>query len=178
MLRIQLSKMNNKNIITINGQESKILVCNSVEHSRIKYLICNKLKYKEADKMKFEELCNEDIKLIKDSMLENSVSIIAECQESKSVLSEESFDKEMNRGKRLVYLVNVLNDKKEYDYNKCTKVKVIIVKTDGGEVRKIFEEFPSHFTDSDINERLWDKYSDKYDDIEEILWEEYAESTW
>jgi len=120
--------------------------------------------------MQFEDLNQEDIKLIKDAMLENSVSVIAECQECRKVISEERYDEEMNRGKRLVYLVNVLNAKKVYDNNQYINIGVTIIKKDEKEI-ELTEEIPSHFSDNEINERLWDKYSDKYD-IDEILWEE------
>lgn len=127
--------------------------------------------------MRFEELRKEDVKLIKDAMLENSVSIIAEYQANKETISKDTYRYGMTKGKRLVYLLNVLNHKKEYDYNRYIKVKVTIVKTDGGEIRKIIEEFPYHLTDNDINEMLWDKYSDEYNDIQEILWDEIKDNT-
>lgn len=50
------------------------------------------------------------------------------------------------------------------------KVSVLILTKD--EKKDVFlEEYPEHYTDGDITERLWDKYSLKYDDMEEIKWD-------
>jgi hypothetical protein len=121
-------------------------------------------------KMKFEKLNQEDKELIKDAMKESSVNTISQSLQCKKVMSEETFDKEMNRGKRLVYLLNVLDDKKEYKENSYINIGITFVLKDGKEI-ELTEKMPSYFSDSDINERLWDKYSDKYD-IDEILWDE------
>lgn len=64
--------------------------------------------------MKFEDLDNKDIKLIKDAMLQSSVTLISECEKCKEVMSQESYNKDRYKGERLVYLFNVLNNKKEY----------------------------------------------------------------
>lgn len=34
------------------------------------------------------------------------------------------------------------------------------------------DDFPSHYTDEQINEVLWDRYTDKYGDIKEIKWKQ------
>jgi hypothetical protein len=60
-----------------------------------------------------------------------------------------------------------LNQEKDNYIN----IGVTIIKKDGGEI-ELTEEFPKHFSDSEINERLLDRYSDKYNDIDEILWDE------
>lgn len=65
--------------------------------------------------MKFENLSKEDIQLIKNAMMESSVSLIADARECKEVMSKESYERDMTTAKRLVYLVNVLNGVKEYD---------------------------------------------------------------
>jgi hypothetical protein len=65
--------------------------------------------------MRFENLNKEDVQLIKDAMMESSVSLIADAKECKEVMPKEAFEKDMDRAKRLVYLVNVLNGVKEYD---------------------------------------------------------------
>lgn len=64
--------------------------------------------------MKFEDLKPEDIKLIKDSMLENSVNLIANCQGCKSSIPIDSFYNDMEMAHRLIYLTNVLNDVRKY----------------------------------------------------------------
>lgn len=65
--------------------------------------------------MKFDNLKEEDIKLIKEAMLQNSVTITASCLENKEVMPKEAYEKDMNNANRLIYLVNVLNDVVEYD---------------------------------------------------------------
>lgn len=65
--------------------------------------------------MKFDDLREEDKNLIKDSMLQQSVSLTAEALECKNVMPQETYEKQMNDADRLIYLVNVLNDKAKYD---------------------------------------------------------------
>lgn len=65
--------------------------------------------------MKFKDLSKKDIELIKNSMLENSVSLTAEALECKETMPKEVFERNMSDSKRLVYLVNVLNGVVEYD---------------------------------------------------------------
>ncbi|WP_027639412.1 hypothetical protein [Clostridium cadaveris] len=59
--------------------------------------------------MKFSNLSNEDINLIKNAMLENSVSLVATALECKSVMPIEVYESDMQNADRLIYLVNVLN---------------------------------------------------------------------
>lgn len=61
-------------------------------------------------------LSNGDLKLIVNSLMENSVSIIAECEECKKVMGKETYGKEKERANRLVYLANVLDGRKEYKW--------------------------------------------------------------
>lgn len=65
--------------------------------------------------MKFENLRQEDKEIIKNSMLHESVSLVAEALECKSVMPEEMYERQMKIADRLMYLVNVLNDKIKYD---------------------------------------------------------------
>ncbi|KOY65497.1 hypothetical protein [Clostridium sporogenes] len=75
--------------------------------------------------MKIENLKSKDIELIKGAMVENSVSVIATCQECKNVMPIDSFCKDMERANRLIYLINVINDvrnyndMKFYEFNDC-----------------------------------------------------------
>lgn len=64
--------------------------------------------------MNFDNLKKEDKELIKDSMLRQSVSSKAEALECKGVIPKEIYEKQMNEADRLIYLVNVLNDKISY----------------------------------------------------------------
>lgn len=73
--------------------------------------------------MKLENLKNEDIKLIQDAILENSVNIIATCQECKGVMPIEAYDKDMEKANRLIYLANILNDSSEYSRMKFYEFK-------------------------------------------------------
>lgn len=64
--------------------------------------------------MKFENLREEDKELIKRAMLNDSVSLTSEALLCKDVMPVEAFEKNMFEADRLVYLVNVLNNKSEY----------------------------------------------------------------
>ncbi|WP_040413612.1 hypothetical protein [Clostridium thermobutyricum] len=65
--------------------------------------------------MKFENLRKEDRELIKRSMLNHSVSLTSEALECKEAMSKEAYEKTMRDADRLIFLVNVLNDRKNYD---------------------------------------------------------------
>jgi hypothetical protein len=65
--------------------------------------------------MEIKELCNDDIKRIRSAMLECSVNILAACEESRKVMPEKSYKSDIEKADRLVYLVNVLSDKADYD---------------------------------------------------------------
>ncbi|MFR9290996.1 hypothetical protein [Clostridium paraputrificum] len=65
--------------------------------------------------MKFDDLIEEDKELIKSTMLAQSTSMVAEALQCKDVMPEEVYEREMNNAYRLIYLVNVLNDKVNYD---------------------------------------------------------------
>lgn len=65
--------------------------------------------------MNFENLKPTDIQLIKDAMLENSVNLIATCQECKNTMPIDTFYTNMENGNRLIYLTNVLNDVEKYN---------------------------------------------------------------
>lgn len=65
--------------------------------------------------MKFENLREEDQELIKKSMLHDSVSMISEALNCKEVMPTEMYEKQMSEANRLIYLVNVLNDKTKYN---------------------------------------------------------------
>ncbi|MEW9093968.1 MAG: hypothetical protein AB2417_02700 [Clostridiaceae bacterium] len=123
--------------------------------------------------MKFEELDDKDIKLIKDAMIQNSVTLIAECQECKKVMSKESYERDIQNGRRLVHLINVLNNKEEYKRidDKYINVEVEITKVNNEKV-SLIEEFPTHYTDGNISEILWDRYTDKYGELKKIDWKE------
>lgn len=65
--------------------------------------------------MNFDNLRKKDKELIKDSMLNQSVSLTAESLECKDVMPKETYKRQMKEADRLIYLVNVLNNKVEYD---------------------------------------------------------------
>ena len=65
--------------------------------------------------MKFDDLIEEDKELIKSTMLAQSVSVTAEAIQCKDVMPKEAYEREMKNADRLIYLVNVLNDKVNYD---------------------------------------------------------------
>lgn len=65
--------------------------------------------------MKIENLSKEDIDLIKDAMLENSVSLVSSALECKEVMPIDCYERDMRNADRLVYLVNVLNGVSDYD---------------------------------------------------------------
>lgn len=65
--------------------------------------------------MKFENLRKEDRELIKRSMLNHSVSLTSEALECKETMLKETYEKTMRDADRLIFLVNVLNDRKNYD---------------------------------------------------------------
>ncbi|MDU1587001.1 MAG: hypothetical protein E6860_15810 [Clostridium sp.] len=65
--------------------------------------------------MKFDDLIKEDQELIKSTMLAQSVSITAEALECKEIMPSEAYERDMKCADRLIYLVNVLNDKVNYD---------------------------------------------------------------
>jgi len=65
--------------------------------------------------MKFDDLIEEDKELIKSTMLAQSVSVTAEAIQCKDVMPREVYEREMKNTDRLIYLVNVLNDKVNYD---------------------------------------------------------------
>ena len=50
-------------------------------------------------------------------------------------------------------------------------VEVTIIKANNEEVEET-DDFPSHCTDENINEVLWDRYTDKYGDLKEIKWKQ------
>lgn len=59
----------------------------------------------------------------------------------------------------------------ELDDNKCINVTVEIIKVNNEKI-SLTEEFPSHFTEENITEILWDEYTDKYGDLKEVNWQE------
>lgn len=65
--------------------------------------------------MKFDDLIKDDQELIKSTMLAQSVSITAEAIQCKDVMQKEAYEREMKNSDRLIYLVNVLNGKINYD---------------------------------------------------------------
>lgn len=62
----------------------------------------------------FKDLKEEDIQIIKGAVIENSVSVIAECLECKNVMPIDAYYREMERAERQIYLINVLNGIQEY----------------------------------------------------------------
>lgn len=65
--------------------------------------------------MRFEDLKEEDKELIKRAMLHDSVSMTSEALNCKDVMPVETYNKQMDESDRLIYLVNVLNDKVKYN---------------------------------------------------------------
>lgn len=49
--------------------------------------------------------------------------------------------------------------------------EVTIIKVNNEEIEET-DDFPSHYTDGQINEVLWDRYTDKYGDLKEIKWKQ------
>lgn len=104
--------------------------------------------------MKLENLKNEDIKLIQDAILESSVNIIATCQECKSVMSIEAYNKDMEKANKLIYLANVLNDSSEYSEMKFYEFKdfgyyALIGATTEEEAIKHYEEVVGEIDEDD-----------------------------
>lgn len=64
--------------------------------------------------MRFEDLKEEDKELIKRAMLHDSVSMTSEALNCKDVMPVETYNRQMDEADRLIYLVNVLNDKVKY----------------------------------------------------------------
>lgn len=50
-------------------------------------------------------------------------------------------------------------------------LEVTIIKANNEEVEEM-DDFPSHYTDGQINEVLWDRYTDKYGELKEIKWKQ------
>ncbi len=50
-------------------------------------------------------------------------------------------------------------------------VEVTMIKANNEEIGET-DDFPSHYTDEQIIEVLWDRYTDKYGDIKEIKWKQ------
>lgn len=64
--------------------------------------------------MNFNNLRKEDQELIKRCMLNQSVSLTSEALTCKDVMPKETFEKTLDEADRLLYLVNVLNEKSQY----------------------------------------------------------------
>ncbi len=50
-------------------------------------------------------------------------------------------------------------------------LEVTIIKVNDEEVEET-DDFPSHYTDENINEVLWDRYTDKYGELKEMKWKQ------
>ena len=50
-------------------------------------------------------------------------------------------------------------------------LEVTIIKANNEEIEET-DDFPSHYTDGQINEVLWDRYTDKYGELKEIKWKQ------
>lgn len=61
---------------------------------------------------------------------------------------------------------DVVSNEKEY-----VILEVTIIKANNEEVEEI-DDFPSHYTDENINEVLRDRYTDKYGELKEIKWKQ------
>lgn len=55
--------------------------------------------------------------------------------------------------------------------DKYINVEVEITKVSNEKIL-LAEEFPSHYTDENITEILWDRYTDKYGELKEVNWKE------
>lgn len=76
----------------------------------VKKLILNEIT---AESLIPKILSKRDLKLLVNSLMEDSVSIIAQCEECKNVMGK-TYDEEKKRADRLIYLANVLDGRKEY----------------------------------------------------------------
>jgi hypothetical protein len=50
-------------------------------------------------------------------------------------------------------------------------IEVTIIKANNEEIEET-DDFPSHYTDGQINEVLMDRYTEKYGELKEIKWEQ------
>lgn len=66
------------------------------------------------EKLIEKSLSQKDWDLINSALMGQSVTIVADCQENKDIMPAESYNRDMNESERLVYLVNVLQGRKEY----------------------------------------------------------------
>lgn len=67
-----------------------------------------------CEKLIVKTLSEKDWKLVIDAMSESAVSRTSEAQEYKADMPKESYERNMNESDRLVYLINVLEGRKEY----------------------------------------------------------------
>ncbi|RHW65437.1 hypothetical protein DZC34_09360 [Clostridium botulinum] len=68
----------------------------------------------EEDMLMYKGLSKEDWELITSALMGHSVTMTSECMQCKDVMSKESYERDIKESERLVYLVNVLQGRKEY----------------------------------------------------------------
>lgn len=66
------------------------------------------------EKLIKKSLSQKDWELINSALMGHIVTIVADCQENKNIMPTESYNKDIKESERLVYLVNVLQGRKEY----------------------------------------------------------------
>lgn len=67
-----------------------------------------------SEKLITKSLSEKDWQLVESALMGHTVTITSTCMTCKEVMPEESYNREMNESERLVYIVNVLQGRKEY----------------------------------------------------------------